>query len=60
MEQFNQQKTERKTRQRQLQELALEALVCAEQILGLQEQYGLTGEGCAVPLGLPARTDCEV
>lgn len=53
-------KTRRKTRQRQLQELSWEAPVRAEQFLGLEKQYGLTGEGCAVRLGLPARSDCEV
>lgn len=43
------QKTRRKTRQRQLEEVAQEMSVCAEQFLGLKKQYGLpTSSGCKV------------
>lgn len=37
-----------------------ETAVCAEQFLGLEKQYRLTGEDCAMHLGLPAWSGCEV
>lgn len=59
---FNQQKVEAREKH-QLETVSgavWETPVCAEQVLGLGKQYRLTGEDCAMHLGLPAWGSCEV
>lgn len=59
---FNQQKVA--TREKHKAETASGAVwetpVCVEQFLGLEKQYRLTGEDCAMHSGLPAWSGCEV
>lgn len=59
---FNQQKVEAREKHKPetVSGAVWETAVCAALFLGLGKQYRLRGEDCAMHLGLPAWSGCEV